>query len=450
MARIYFDVTDVVEYAKKNNTVTGIQRVQLNIISLLARKHGGDLVRCVFLDLQRDTVCEFDPSLREAGYEFNGERLLIDLGLLLPSRFFPSKYFVKSYLRRYSANKLQRMLHKFGVYLAAIFRRSYLRKMGFHAAAGGAKAILVTRIEQLPVAASYVNLGAPWWFPQMRDFAAAHRARGGTVVEFVYDLSPVIYPEYFAPRESLAFNEWLNRSLDHATRAVCISEWTAKDLRKYAQAQGKAVTTQVVPLAHEFVGFDRTTRVTTPSSLVDLSRTEFVLCAGTIEFRKNNLAMLKIWTELANELTAPLPLLVFAGKYGKGSAEFQRALSQDARLAERVRVVHAPSDLNLAWLYQNCLFTAYPSQYEGWGLPVGEAAWFGKFCVASHVTSIPEVCGDLIDYVDPSNMGSIKAAVKRVLVDRDYLRERERAIASAELRTWSRVADEIYQSILSA
>jgi glycosyltransferase involved in cell wall biosynthesis len=96
------------------------------------------------------------------------------------------------------------------------------------------------------------------------------------------------------------------------------------------------------------------------------------------------------------------------------------------------------------------LFTAYPSQYEGWGLPVGEAAWFGKFCVASHVTSIPEVCGDLIDYVDPSNMGSIKAAVKRVLVDRDYLRERERAIASAELRTWSRVADEIYQSILSA
>jgi glycosyltransferase involved in cell wall biosynthesis len=140
-----------------------------------------------------------------------------------------------------------------------------------------------------------------------------------------------------------------------------------------------------------------------------------------------------------------LPKLVFAGKYGKGGAAFQDALAADPRLAGYVVVLHAPSDKDLAWLYQNCLFTAFPSQFEGWGLPVGEAAWFGKFSVASNATSIPEVCGDLIDYVDPHDPASIEAALQRVLSDPAYLAAREQRIVDATLRPWSAVADDIFE-----
>ena len=59
-----------------------------------------------------------------------------------------------------------------------------------------------------------------------------------------------------------------------------------------------------------------------------------------------------------------------------------------------MRIVDSPSDRELAYLYQRCLFAAYPSLYEGWGLPVGEAAWFGKYVISSNATSLPEVCGD--------------------------------------------------------
>jgi glycosyltransferase involved in cell wall biosynthesis len=305
--------------------------------------------------------------------------------------------------------------------------------------------VSVKAIDRLPADAVYICLGASWWFPQVWEFAAKHKTAGGTVVQMVYDLIPLVFPEYYTPREPPAFIAWLNRSLEYATRFVCISEWTANDLRKYASEHDANQLVRAVPLAHEFVGFDRTTRIEKSAALSQFDSQEYVLCVGTIEYRKNNLAMLQIWQQLLAELGDQLPLLVFAGKYGKGGAEFQEFLGKDAQLAQKVRVVHAPSDLDLAWLYQNCLFTAFPSQFEGWGLPVGEAAWFGKYCVASHATSIPEVCGDLIDYVDPDDLANIKAGIKRPIVDRDFLKQREVRIANAKLRSWSDVADDIYR-----
>jgi glycosyltransferase involved in cell wall biosynthesis len=110
---------------------------------------------------------------------------------------------------------------------------------------------------------------------------------------------------------------------------------------------------------------------------------------------------------LRESLKEQLPLLVFPGKYGRGGAEFQSLLASDADLAQSVRVLRSPSGADLAWLYQHCLFTVYPSQFEGWGLPVGEAARFGKYCVASLTTLVPEVCGDLLVYVDPHDSQSI-------------------------------------------
>jgi glycosyltransferase involved in cell wall biosynthesis len=113
-------------------------------------------------------------------------------------------------------------------------------------------------------------------------------------------------------------------------------------------------------------------------------------------------------------------------------------------LAQQVRVIHAPSDRELAWLYQNCLFTAYPSLYEGWGLPVGESVWFGKYCVASQATSIPEVCGDLLDYVDPNDLASICACLRKYIVDGDALRQQEARILNIVARRWVEVARDIY------
>jgi glycosyltransferase involved in cell wall biosynthesis len=448
--RIYFDVSDIVHFATRYNRVTGIQRVQFNIITLLAHKHGGDAIRCVFFDRTKKAMFEFDPAKRPAEFEFDAEQFLLDLGLARASKVFPSKVQIKSYLRRYNHNKLLRTYKKIGVYCLAIFRPRLLLARGVllpGTHAGRGTVAPVTELSALPVGSHLVSLGALWFTPDVWKFAQNHRDQEGDVVQMVYDLIPILHPEYYSPTEPLKYKAWLDSSLKYASRFICISNWTASDLGKYSADMDCRPVIQAIPLAHEFLGFDHKVQPQASTQVEFLTGTKYVLCVGTIESRKNGMALLDIWQQLIEELEDKTPLLVFAGKLGKGGAEFQERLNASDALTRFVRLVYAPSDQDIAWLYSNSLFTTYLSKTEGWGLPVGESAWFGKFCLASQATSIPEVCGDLMDYVDPYDMHSIKAGLRRALMDDEYLKSRERRIVEAKLRLWSDVANDIYAFI---
>jgi glycosyltransferase involved in cell wall biosynthesis len=68
--------------------------------------------------------------------------------------------------------------------------------------------------------------------------------------------------------------------------------------------------------------------------------------------------------------------------------------------------LHDVTDAELDLLYRKCMFTTFPSFAEGWGLPVGESLAHGKITICSPVGGIPEVGGELLDYIDPYNVSS--------------------------------------------
>ena len=72
-------------------------------------------------------------------------------------------------------------------------------------------------------------------------------------------------------------------------------------------------------------------------------------------------------------------------------------------------------------------------------MPVGESFWFGRTCITSNTSSLPEVGGDLCLYVDPNDVGSGVAAVMRMLDDAERRRLEDR-IRAAPLRTWDDTA----------
>ncbi len=134
---------------------------------------------------------------------------------------------------------------------------------------------------------------------------------------------------------------------------------------------------------------------------------------GTIEARKNHGGMLRVWRQLLNNPPAGgVPTLVFAGKAGWLTADLMQQLENASHLGGKILFVDQPSETQLAALYQHCLFTLYPSLYEGWGLPVTESLCFGKPVAASNSSAIPEAGGAFCCYFDPDNLADAHEKIR--------------------------------------
>ena len=90
-------------------------------------------------------------------------------------------------------------------------------------------------------------------------------------------------------------------------------------------------------------------------------------------------------------------------------------------------------------MYENCAFTVYPSLYEGWGLPIAESFAFGKPCIASNKSSMPEVGQHYAEYFSPYNADALATLILRYS-DTKYLESRTKLLQSYQPNTWDETA----------
>ena len=442
----FFDITDLIGFAKANGAVSGIQRVQIRVLRHLAAQANPDDVLCLHARgrFSRLRACRARDVFADESYD--AAELLAKLGVESPDAAFTSREF-RDHLDRYPRGSVRRAATKATLAALAHLAPDVARaRMGLPPRPRTRPAT-VPRVATRPVGRlrpddHLVLVGASWNVPEIEAFARRHGRRGGRVTQVVYDLIPYRHPEYFVDKVARKFTEFLERSTGFVSQYVCISAATARDMRAFLAERGSGASVAAWPLAHEFEGYPRNDRTAVPTDPELVGRTErpFVLCVGTIEIRKNGMALLRAWQRLLGELGDATPLLVFAGKYGWKIDAFREILEADEALRRHVVLFPRPTDADLASLYERCLFTAYPSFVEGWGLPVGEAAWFGKYSVVSSSSSLPEVCGDLVDYFDPQDFDGLVQAVRRAVTDPAYRRLKEDALRTAELRSWRDVA----------
>jgi glycosyltransferase involved in cell wall biosynthesis len=95
-------------------------------------------------------------------------------------------------------------------------------------------------------------------------------------------------------------------------------------------------------------------------------------------------------------------------------------------------------------LYAESELLLYPSLYEGFGLPILEAFYFGTPVVTSNISAMPEVAGNAAELVDPSSVESIRQGIKNILrEENDAQRIRlQKMVLRLQLFSWQRVADE--------
>jgi hypothetical protein len=179
---------------------------------------------------------------------------------------------------------------------------------------------------------------------------------------------------------------------------------------------------------------------------LDIDR--YVLCVGTLEARKNHALLFQTWIDLAKRVSAErMAKLVLVGKEGWMFEAASAMLRRSRTLAENVVILSNLSDQELSEIYENCLFTVYPSFYEGWGLPVTEAVSYGKLTVASNTSSIPEAAspGDIL--LDPSDSVGWLETLAKLIEDQSFLESATIASTDrSELRSWADVASDILRA----
>jgi hypothetical protein len=173
----------------------------------------------------------------------------------------------------------------------------------------------------------------------------------------------------------------------------------------------------------------------------------FVLFVSTFEPRKNHVLAFTLWLKLIEKrgLRRTLPL-VCVGHRGWKTEAAMSLLRSNRTLQRRVHILNGIADADLAELYRRCLFTLYPSVYEGWGLPVTEALCHGKAPLISAVSSLPEAGGCFAEYFDPASPEDAFAKLERLIDDQEYRMSREALIKEKfSPRSWSAIADQVVE-----
>jgi glycosyltransferase involved in cell wall biosynthesis len=175
-----------------------------------------------------------------------------------------------------------------------------------------------------------------------------------------------------------------------------------------------------------------------PNEAAELPAPGFVLAVGTLEPRKNLPRLVQAYSALDEQLQRSHPLVAV------GALGWETGATLDAlhSLGERATMLGHVSDAALAELYRRCAVFCYPSLGEGFGLPVLEAMSAGAAVLSSNVSSLPEVGGDAVEYVDPLDSTSIADGLRLLLTDESRRAElARRAIRRSTDFSWGGFAE---------
>tara|TARA_R100000935_G_scaffold34212_1_gene54829 strand:- start:297 stop:1730 length:1434 start_codon:yes stop_codon:yes gene_type:complete len=466
----YFDMTDILIYVEKETSVSGIQRVSFEVIRRMVARLGVENVRLSYWDRgSREYVAIKADFIRDME-EFSAD----DLSAVFFGKKARLVQNAAPTLMRYRNKPLKYWFHdKVCAYQAARGNERHFAKLGSSIAeweafktrrdplATGKRHGELERTNVSQIAQpgdQLVILGATWSIdglqPALQHLKDDH---GLKIYQLVHDLIPIITPEHIAGDFSGEFYHWLQTSMGYCDRIIANSQNTARDLQRFMDEVAQQRPIDVAPLAQKF-DVVHSNRVNDPSkpfasrlsslkglkqSVVNLTKSPFVLVVGTMESRKNIWSLAQAWDRLTHTPGLNVPKLVFAGKPGWYNDDFKDLMTATGNLGGWVQFAERPSDAELGFLYENCLFTATVSFYEGWGLPIGESLSFGKTAVVANNSSMPEVGGDMVEYCDARSISSIYDACHKLIADPEHRRALEKKIQATSLRTWDEVTDDV-------
>jgi glycosyltransferase involved in cell wall biosynthesis len=272
-----------------------------------------------------------------------------------------------------------------------------------------------------------------------------------TVVS-VHDVSFLERPEYFTRGRALQLKITVAQTVKQATRILTGSQFARDSIvRAYNLPPEKIV---VVPDAAStsFRPVNRQSATQKVQSTFHF-KAPFVLSVGDLQPRKNHIGLIKAFTRLMKDQPQLKHDLVLAGKDTWFGGRVREA-AKESGFAGRIHFTGFVSDHDLLQLYNACDCFAFPSFYEGFGIPVLEAMACGRAVICSNASSIPEVADGAALLFNPEHTDEISRALSDVLRDGELRGRMERlGVQRAANFSWQRTAQmtlEVYREVAGA
>ncbi len=222
------------------------------------------------------------------------------------------------------------------------------------------------------------------------------RWRDSRRIAIVQDVTTKVNPEWHTATNVAEFDEYLGYVRLHAHAIATISEQSRRDIIDHVAVDPESIAILPMPIHPQY----RTPRLDPSFAFAK----PYVLCAGTIEPRKNLRRLVAAFESIATS-----QILVLAGPAGWDPEFLAELRSERVHYAGFVELERMPS------LYHFASAVIYPSLYEGFGLPLFEAMCSSAAVLSSNTSSMPEVVGrDLITF-DPHQPEEIANALRRAL-----------------------------------
>jgi alpha-1,3-rhamnosyl/mannosyltransferase len=276
----------------------------------------------------------------------------------------------------------------------------------------------------------------------------AYRFAGKSVVT-AHDASWIRYPETHPADRLAALDRYFPRSLEAASAVLTDCEFVKREMVELFGVPPEKIFPVLLGVSPEF--FPRVAgecRETLAGHGLDFGN--YVLSVGTLEPRKNIPALIDAYSMLPEHLQRRYPL-VMVGMRGWLTSGLEARMKP---LVEKgvVKPLGYVPDAEMPVIYSGAAAFAFPSLYEGFGLPPLEAMACGVPVVCSGTSSLPEVVGDAGVLVDPRDVGAIADSLHRILEDRGFAADlAQRGVQRAAGFTWARTAQQtidVYRRVL--
>lgn len=379
--KIWIDVTGLYNWG---DNFTGIQRVVYNLSKKLT---SSDLNSGLFVynngNYSELTFEQLEEHIKQLRYQKNKKHLKTRNSFGIRKLIYRSIVYCK---RELSGTRLEPQLRRVYTELRKTYRNIIKTSQEVNRPSIFQKKDIVIIID------------GNWQYPSFaKSIKREKKISGFVLIHMIHDLIAYINPALVNDNANQIIFSYLTEILGSVDEILVNSLSTKRDVDKFLANNNIDSNIKIsrITLGSDFDS----------SSKLDLSRPKnfnddnFILAVGTIEIRKNYMLFYYIY-KLAAEKGLELPNLFIVGKRGWGINETYSLLNNDPLVNKKITFIQA-TDQELKWLYSNCKFTVFPSLYEGWGLPIAESLCFGKCCISSNTSSMPEVGGQLVQYASP-------------------------------------------------